>query len=169
MDDRRLESYLKTAGATRANQLWYGGATTAGALRGVRYEQALWTPPGLVNGIWRLVLHMAYWEYIVRRTLSGKGERGGFARPGSDFPPLPDAPNQEAWKADVALIKQERTRLVRALEGFDPARLDEVPPSRSNWTYARLIEGVLMHDVHHTAQIQILKRLWQAAQGQGPA
>ena len=71
MDDPRLESYLKTAGATRASQLWYGGATTAGALRGVRHEQALWTPPGLKNSIWRLVLHLSYWEYIVRRTLTG--------------------------------------------------------------------------------------------------
>ena len=172
MDDLRLESYLRTARATRADQLWYGGATTAGALRGVRHEQALWTPPGLVNSIWRLVLHVfhrAYWEYVVRRTLSGVEERGGFARPGSDFPPLPDDPNEKAWRADVALIVEERARLVQALEGFDPARLDEVPPSRSNWTYAGLVEGVLMHDIHHTAQIQILKRLWPGAQAHEPA
>ena len=125
MDDLRLESCLRTARATCADQLWYGGATTAGALRGVRHEQALWTPPGLKNSIWCPVLRMVYWEYVVRRTLSGVEERGGFACPGSDFPPLPDDPNEKAWKADVALIVEERARLVQALEDFDPARIIE--------------------------------------------
>jgi uncharacterized damage-inducible protein DinB len=159
MDDPRLAGYLQVITATSAGQRWYGGASLFGALRGVRCERALWTPPGLKNSIWRLVLHIAYWEYRARCQLAGTELRGEFRRPGTDFPALPADPDEEAWRADVALLKEERALLVQAIEGLDPRRLDEVPPQGERWTYGQIIEGVIHHDIHHTAQIQLLKRL----------
>ena len=159
MDDPRLANYLELITATNAGQRWYGGATLVGALRGVHREQALWIPPGLRNSIWRLVLHIAYRGYRARSMLSETGKRGEFRRPGADFPALPAHPDEQAWQDDVALLRDERRLLVQAIQGLDPQRLDEVPPSGERWTYSQIVEGVIHHDIHHTAQIQVLRRL----------
>ena len=161
MDDPRLASWLKIARATSSSQLWSGCATLIGCLRGVRHEQALWVPPGARNSIWRLALHIAYCEYSARRTLTGIEQRGGFRRPGIDFPALPADPDEKSWASDVALLKEEHELLLQAIEGFDPQRLDDIPPRRERWTYGQIIQGVITHDIYHTAQIQVLKRLWR--------
>lgn len=46
---------------------WHGGPTAVGALRGVRAEQAAWTPTPGRKSIWALALHIAYWNSAVRR------------------------------------------------------------------------------------------------------
>ena len=35
-----------------------------------------------------------------------------------------------------------------------------VPPGAKTWTVAELIVGIAEHDTYHTAQIQLLKRLY---------
>src|SRR6266700_1760608 len=47
---------------------WHG-TPLWGSLRGVRLEAALWRPGRGRHNIWEIVLHTAYWKYIVRRRL----------------------------------------------------------------------------------------------------
>ena len=56
--------------------------------------------------------------------------------------------------------------LVTAVRSFDPARLDDQPEgSQGGYSYADLLLGIALHDVHHVAQIQLLKRLYDDAHG----
>jgi uncharacterized damage-inducible protein DinB len=165
MLDPRIRDMLHALDPSRGEQLWYGGATLLGALRGVRAREAQWTPPGLRNSIWRLVLHCAHAEYLVWRKFEGSTVRGGFPRAGGDWPTLPTVLSEPAWAEDRTLLREQHQSLIEVVEHFDPARLDELAPDSSRWTHADLLLGVVMHNTHHAGQIQLLKRLW-AQQGE---
>ncbi|MEE8526326.1 MAG: DinB family protein [Thermoanaerobaculia bacterium] len=143
---------------------WAGGATPLGCLRGVSHEQAAWPPAAGRHSIWEFVLHIAYWKYAVRRKLEGSA-KGGFPRKPSDWPRVPDPPNAAAWKRDRALLRDQHRRLVDAVRAFDPRRLDERPPGSRSYRYADLLYGIVTHDTYHVGQIQLVKRLYQSAQG----
>jgi hypothetical protein len=144
----------------RRGQAWHGGPTPVGALRGVTAAQARWTPPGGRQSIWRLTLHIAYWKYTVRRHLVG-GSIPRFPRSPANFPALPARPDERAWKADRDLLAEEHRLLLRGLERLDPRVLRRRPPGAKRWTWEEMVIGVLLHDVYHTGQIQLLKRLWR--------
>ena len=137
---------------------WFGGPSAAGGLRNVSSKPALWKPEGLKHCIWELALHIAYWEYAVRRTLEN-GPKGGFPRTPSNWPGIPADLSEEAWKADRKLVKQERGALIEAVRAFDENRLGEQPPSSSKYSYFEIMIGIAQHSVYHTGQIALLKRL----------
>ena len=140
-------------------QGWHGGPTPLGALRGVTAEQARWNPAPRRKCIWHLTLHIAYWKYAVRRLLDGS-RRGAFPRGPSNWPE-PERLDDRSWAADVALLREEHDRLVRAASAVDPEQLGRRPRTSRRWTYGELIVGIAMHDAYHTGQIQLMKRLWR--------
>ena len=134
---------------------WHG-TPLGGTLRGVTPRQALWRPRRGAHCIWELVLHTAYWKYIVRRRLTGD-TTSSFPRGPSNFPALPDRPDARAWRRDVALLKEEHRRLRGAIAKFLAARLTK--RDGSQWRFAQHIYGIASHDLYHAGQIQLLKRL----------
>ena len=156
--DRRLEEALRHLHPPPVTKLWYGGASVLGALRGLSPEVAAWRPYPDRHSIWALALHVAYWNYAVRRRITGE-ERGGFPRGPSNFPGVPPQTTKAAWKEDRRLVKAQHELLVEALTDFDPSRLDEFAGSETQTTYADLITGIVLHDTYHAGQIVMLKRL----------
>ena len=138
---------------------WHGGPTPVGALRGVTAEQAAWRPGPRRKSIWELALHIAYWDYAVRRLLEGSA-RAAFPRTPSNWPASPGRSDQRTWAADVALLRAEHERLVVAVRKVNPGSIGRRPPGSKQWTYGELLVGIAMHDAYHTGQIQLLKRLW---------
>jgi hypothetical protein len=109
---------------------------------------------------------MAYWKYALRRNLDGS-PRGGFPRSPSNWPRMPEAPDERSWKTDRALLRSEHERLVEAMRAFDPRRLDDAAPGSGAYRFIDHFHGIVMHDVHHVAQIQLLKRIYRS--GSEPA
>ena len=157
MKDQRLQEALRHLDPPPGTKLWHGGASILGALRGVSPQVAGWKPYPDRNSIWRLALHIAYWNYAVRRRLTDEPS-GGFPRSPSNWPDPPQKRTQVTWKADRKLIKESHDRLIDALRSFDSSRLDDYARSEQT-TYADLITGIVLHDTYHTGQIQLLKRL----------
>ena len=137
-------------------QAWHG-TTLAGSLRGVTPEQALWRPAADRHNIWELVLHAAYWKYVVRRRVTGE-KRGNFPRSGSNWLTLPQAADRSAWRADVRLLKEQHRALRAVVQGISEAKLSTRSATRK-WRNSELIHGVAAHDLYHAGQIQLLKRL----------
>jgi uncharacterized damage-inducible protein DinB len=158
MTDRRLEEALRHLDPPKGTKLWHGGASVLGALRGLTPEIAAWKPYPDRHSIWALALHVAYWNYAVRRRITGEA-RGGFPRDPSNFPGVPPEITTAAWKEDRALVKEHHDLLVAALTDFDASRLDEYAGSDTKTTYADLITGIVLHDTYHAGQIVMLKRL----------
>jgi uncharacterized damage-inducible protein DinB len=139
-------------------QGWHGGPTPVGAVRGLTAADAAWRPPGGAHSIWELTLHIAYWNYAVRRRITG-ADSARFPRSPSNWPEPPARPTDAAWDADRALLLDGHTRLTEAIRTVPPARLGERPAGAKKWTYGELITGIAQHDAYHTGQIQLLKRL----------
>ena len=135
---------------------WHG-TPLWGSLRGVTLREALWRPGRPRHNIWEIVLHTAYWKYIVRRRLLRDPELS-FPRPGSNWFSLPLRPDERAWRRDVALLKEQH-RLLRAVIARFPASRLGARAWRSRWTNAATIYGIASHDLYHAGQIQLLKRL----------
>lgn len=161
-EDPRLREALHLLDPPTGERLWYGGASTLGSLRGVDHVQAAWRPYAGRHSIWELTLHVAYWKYGVRRRLDETIPRGAFPRAPSNWPRQPEAPEAGAWQDDRALLRAEHEALVETVRAFDPVRLDE-RHGKSEYRFIDLILGVVTHDIYHTGQIQIMKRLYREA------
>ena len=158
MTDRRLDEALRHLDPPPGTKLWHGGASVLGALRGLSPEVAAWRPHPDRHSIWALALHVAYWNYAVRRRITGTA-RGAFPRQPSNFPTVPSEATKAAWTEDRRLVKEQHNLLVEALGSFDPSRLDEYPGDDSRTSYADLITGIVLHDTYHAGQIVMLKRI----------
>lgn len=149
------ESYEKRA---------WQGPNLRGSLRGVTAKQAAWRPGPRRHNIWELVLHAAYWKYATARMLTGE-RRGAFGEKGSNWfarPGPAGGASERAWRADLALLDGHHRRLRGAVEELRdrPSRLS-ARPRGSRYTLENLVYGIASHDVYHTGQIQMLKRLWR--------
>jgi hypothetical protein len=129
---------------------WHG-TNLRGSLRGVTAERALQRPGRARHNIWELTAHAAYWKYAARKRLTG-GKRGGFPMKGSNWFASPSRPDEKAWRALVQLLDAEHRLLRAAVASLSDADLRD--PKK-----LRLVYGVAAHDVYHTGQIQVVKRL----------
>jgi len=156
--DKRLEEALRHFDPRPGVKLWHGGATVLGALRGVTPGIAEWQPYPEKHSIWELALHIAYWNYAVKRRLTNE-PTGGFPRSPADWPDLPKERTTTTWNTDRQLIKDSHNQLAESIQSFDSSKLDEKAGDSSSTTYADLITGIVLHDTYHVGQIQLLKRL----------
>lgn len=158
MTNINLESIFEVLDPPSGFSPWHGGPTLMGALRGVNVGQAAWKPAPDRHSIWELALHIAYWNYSVRRHFD-PGAPKGFPRSPSNFPEISN-PSEEAWKEDKFLISEEHNKLLIAVKAFPVSRMNETIDTPKKWTYAQLLTGIMTHDTYHIAQIQLMKRLY---------
>jgi DinB family protein len=154
--DSLVELLLEIMDQAFDQKSWHG-TTLRGALRGLTPDEALWRPAPGRHNVWELTLHAAYWKYAVRRRLAGAAI-GSFDRKPSNWPAIPDPVDLRAWKRDVAFLEAEHRKLREVVSGLTPAALKLRSP-RGVWTNAEEIHGVAAHDLYHTGQIQLIKRL----------
>jgi len=157
--DRRVSLLLEVLEQAYSVRGWHG-TTLKGALRGVTASQALRRPAPGRHSIWELVLHTAYWKYAVRRRLSG-ARRGAFPRDPSNWPHPPARPDAKAWAADRALLDAEHRELLAVVRTLGSRRLEQ-RGAKKEWRNVEMIHGVAAHDLYHTGQIQLIKRLIRA-------
>lgn len=139
---------------------WHG-PNLRGSIRGLGLDELQWRPAAGRHNIWEIVVHAAYWKYVVRRRLLGE-KRGSFALKGSNWFPRPLQATLAAWQEDVALLEDAHAHLREAIARFNAEDLTRKPPGAktSNLT---LLTGVAAHDIYHAGQIQLLKRLARGA------
>lgn len=160
MTDPRLTDALHLLDPPAGERLWYGGASALGSLRGVDHVQAAWKPHPGRHSIWELALHIAYWKYGVRRRLDETIPRGAFPRKPANWPRIRGESDARSWKEDRSLLRSEHEALVEVVRSFDSCRLDE-RQGKSDYRYVDLIFGAVTHDIYHTGQIQLMKRLYR--------
>jgi uncharacterized damage-inducible protein DinB len=142
------ESYGKRA--------WHG-TNLRGSIRGLTAKQASWRPAKGRHNIWEIVVHCAYWKYVVRRRLLGE-KKGSFLLKGSNWFQRPAEPAEIVWRKDIQLLEETHQSLRKAVAALKSPDLKK-NPSNSKWTNVQTISGIASHDLYHTGQIQLLKRL----------
>lgn len=137
---------------------WHG-TNLKGSIRGIAADAAAWRPAADRHNIWEIVVHAAYWKYIVRRRLRGE-KRGSFPSKGSNWFVRPAGPesSEKAWKADAKLLAEMHHRLRETIAGLSSRELYHTP-NGSKYNNLAMITGIASHDLYHAGQIQLLKRL----------
>jgi uncharacterized damage-inducible protein DinB len=156
LPDPNMTQLLQLIDSAYARRSWHG-PNLRGSLRGIDPETAVFRPaPGRRN-IWEIMLHAAYWKYVVWRRLTGE-KRGSFPLKGSNWFVRPDPQHEHTWRSDLKLLDTIHRSLRAAVAHVDPTLLNRKPRG-SKVTNLDLILGVAAHDVYHAGQIQLLKRL----------
>jgi hypothetical protein len=142
------------------NRAAWHGPNLRGSIRGLTAREAAWHPQAGRHNIWEIVVHAAYWKYTVTRRLLGE-KRGSFSLQGSNWFPRPIDRAEKAWRADIVLLEREHQKLRAAVSALQPETLDRRAPGSKTFV-RRLIAGIALHDVYHTGQIQLIKKLMKA-------
>lgn len=145
-----LELLLANLDEAYEKKGWHG-TNLRGAIRGLDAAGVAWRPAEGRHDIWELTAHAAYWKYAVRRRLTGE-RRGKFSLKGSNFFAAPDAIDEASWREVVRLLDDEHRKLRAVVASLSNADLRDRKK-------LRMIYGVAAHDLYHTGQIQLVKRL----------
>ena len=146
----RLYDQAFRAPAWHGTPLW-------GTLRGLTPRDTLARPGRGRHNIWEVAVHTAYWKYVVRRRLT-RDESPVFPLAGSNWFPSPARADAKAWRAVLALLRDQH-RLLRAVIARFPADRLRHKGWRSKWTNEEHIYGIASHDLYHAGQVQLIKRL----------
>jgi len=129
---------------------WHG-TNLRGSFRGLSAQEAIRRPgPGRHN-VWEIVVHCAYWKYIVRRRIMG-GKKGSFYIKGSNW--FSVGKSEREWHRDVATLQTCHQRLMEAVRSMRPDDLYRTPQG-SKVSNAAILRGIASHDLYHAGQIQL--------------
>ena len=153
-----IEILLSAIDQAFDHRSWHG-TNFRGSIRGIHLDTASWRPAPERHNIWEIVVHAAYWKYVVKRRITGE-KRGSFPLKGSNFFPRPVAGIDDGvqWKSDVSLLVEMHRQLRATVETLGPLDLPK-PAHGGNESILNLVLGVAAHDLYHAGQIQLLKRL----------
>lgn len=154
--DPQIQLLLQGLDEAYEKKAWQG-TNLRGSIRGLTAKQAAWRPNPDRHNIWENVVHCAYWKYAVYRRITGE-KRGSFPLRGSNWFTRPEELSEEAWRQEIELLQTMHKLLREAVETLDPRTLSSLSPKKQ-YTLSQTIQGVAMHDVYHTGQIQLLKKL----------
>jgi uncharacterized damage-inducible protein DinB len=139
------------------NKKAWHGTNLRGSIRGLSAHEAARRPgPGRHN-IWEIVVHCAYWKYIVRRRILGE-KKGSFPLKGSNWFQRSTNLTEQAWREDMKLLESCHRLLLEAVSQLTPSELPHIPEG-SKVSNLAIIAGIASHDIYHAGQIQLLKRL----------
>jgi uncharacterized damage-inducible protein DinB len=158
----RLLSALRRA---HDGEPWHG-PSRAQVLADVTAAEAAWRPPGDAHTLWEVVLHMRSWtEEVLRRAQGGVP-----AEPvQGDWPAMPSPANDAAWRATLRSLDEAHAALAefvaRMPEEARASRVKDRPGDAPGHaiTQRGMIRSLAEHDVYHTGQLALLKRLARAA------
>jgi hypothetical protein len=136
---------------------WHG-TNLRGAIARIEPPQVTWRPGPDRHNVWELVVHAAYWKYVIRKRIT-RGARGGFPIAGSNFVARPGRFEAAAWQADLDLLADQHRQLRATVAALADADLVRPVGGRPlAWT----VRGGAAHDLYHAGQIQLLKTLTPA-------
>jgi len=133
---------------------WHGPSVKE-ALAGINAAQAHAKPLPHAHSIYELVRHIAVWEDIGRRRLTGDPAPIEISSP-DDWPP-PDDTSEAGWEQAKASLDRVHQQLIDEAARFPESRLDEPVFEGMSSAYVTL-HGVIQHDIYHAGQISMLKK-----------
>src|SRR5271157_1238791 len=156
-----LERILNQYDRVMHGDAWHGDPIWQ-ILDGVSADCAAQRPIADGHTIWEIVMHMIFWEDVVRKRLDGL--RAGLDE-ALNFPSMP--PVTEAnWQTTLEQFHASNQEFREALVKLDPARVDELSAAGKRTFYDEA-HGVIQHNVYHAGQIALLKKGFAAKQPSG--
>ncbi|MGA7558791.1 MAG: DinB family protein [Terriglobales bacterium] len=148
--------------ADQLRRAFYGGAWHGDSLfetlEGVTAERAAARPVANAHTIWELVLHIAAWDGVVRRRMTGVAVAELPDK--KNFPPVLDA-SAAAWASTLEEVRRVHEELIAAVEKFPEKSLTKPVPGKkgAHYNFYYMLHGVLQHELYHAGQIALLKKM----------
>lgn len=133
---------------------WHGPSVKE-VLAGITADQAHARPLRNAHTIYELVRHIAVWEDVGRRRITGDRAQIEISSP-EDWPP-PEDTSEAGWEKAKTALDRVHKNLLETIKGISESRLDE-PVSEGMSTIYVTLHGVVQHDLYHAGQIAILKK-----------
>lgn len=139
-------------------------------LADVTAAEAAYRVPG-AHTIWEIVLHMRSWtEEVLARAQGGVP-----ADPvHGDWPAMPSTPNDARWRELLRTLDAAHTAVMAQVAAMDDAaraaRVKDRPGDPPGYaiTQRAMIRSLAEHDVYHTGQVALLKRIARQALADSP-
>ena len=150
----RLADLLQQAydGEQGSPSAWHGPSISL-LLRDVTdAEAARVLAPGM-HSVAELVLHMAFWDEVCVRRLSGEELMVTTGSP-EDWPACP-ALDADTWRAILRRSQAARASLVAKVRSLSDPDLQTLVAGWG-WSYGLMIHGTLHHDLYHAGQIALI-------------
>lgn len=132
---------------------WHGPSLEE-ILKGVDALAALRRPIAGSHNIWEITQHIAVWESVALRRLSGEVARN--VKPEQDWPPVSDT-TESAWQKALSELRSGHAKLQDRIARLSDRQLGEPVPEMGYNVYV-LLHGVVQHALYHAGQIAILKK-----------
>jgi len=157
MDPLLLADHLKRLNGAEDNG-WY--MTVIQSIADLTPEQALWRPSPDFPCIWELAAHIHYWTARMTDVFEAihRGEDPP-ARSETDWPPVPDTPDNASWSALQTELTLALAKLSDVVRSLRPEQLLSSTEGADSPSVLYEIHGLLAHTSYHTGQILFLRRL----------
>ena len=135
---------------------WHGDSLFE-ILDGVTAAEAAERRIPRAHTIWELALHIAAWDGAVLRRLGGSAVELSDTE---NFPPVVDT-SDKAWHKALANLRRVHQELIDAVAALPDSRLYELVPGKegAHYTFYYMLHGVVQHELYHTGQIALLKKI----------
>lgn len=156
------ENILVQRIAEMLNTAFHGGAwhgpSVMEATKGLSPKEASYKFPSL-HTIAELVYHMTSWRLFAVNRMQGDESYTIDDKKNFGNTPKVDAFELETLLMELSLSQDE---LMKELKKKEDAFLDEIVPG-SEYSFYTLIHGIIQHDIYHTGQIMLLKKMSAAS------
>lgn len=136
---------------------WFGKPIKE-LLEGITEKEAYSHPSGQ-HSIAQLVWHMVTWRQFVLSRIHPKESKDLDYFEEKDWRQV--SPQTHSWQAGLEQLHQTSEELTQALKTFDDAILEQQVSDR-NYTFRKLLYGIVQHDIYHLGQIAYLRKLLAA-------
>lgn len=140
-----------------AGEPWHG-PSRASVLEGITAKQAAWQPGAGAHSIWELVLHMRAWTLEVLRRANGAAP----AEPEEgDWPAVPAETTEAEWTKAKQRLDEAHAALIAGIEALPADGLEQRVGTGSGKGIScrAMLYSLAQHDIYHTGQVALLKRL----------
>ena len=135
---------------------WHG-LSTLQLLEGVSAADATARPLPELHTIAELISHMTAWKGWVVKVLNGETDYTIEINSQQDWPKH-ESLSEDEWKGLIDTFKQKHEELASMVDGLSEEKLSTIIPGKP-FPYSAIVHGALDHDVYHSAQIAIVKKL----------
>jgi uncharacterized damage-inducible protein DinB len=134
-------------------EAWHGPALLE-ILSGINAAIAADRPIPEAHSIWELTLHIAAWEKVLLRRISGEAVQ---LSDEENFPAVHDK-TEDAWQGTLAHLKETHEELMDSVRNMPESRLTEIVPGK-DYDFYFMLHGGAQHIAYHGGQISLLKKI----------
>jgi uncharacterized damage-inducible protein DinB len=155
MGNTEINRLIREMKSIYSGSPWHGDCIKK-ILTNIAFETAFNRPVANAHSIAELLSHIIAWRELHNKRLHGNDLFSVKQQESFDWRKTDPIP-EKAWPKLLHALDMNQQQMITALEQADDHLLDQKVVKR-NYTFRKLIRGIIQHDIYHTGQIALLKK-----------